>query len=158
MPPILSTSHCEFNDTCLCTHVRKTILLTQLHLLNTQIVPSLHPQSFPSSSCRLFPQVFWLSIIKGFLPWIKFLRASFFLYFISSHTFRGLAWTPEVFLRILINLFVQLLTHFFMDFSQTWFSTSPMYALPVIPINYYKRWPSDKAYHTCENMPRHSRS
>ena len=21
-----------------------------------------------------------------------------------------------------------------------------------IPINYYKRWPSDKADHTCENM------
>ena len=31
-----------------------------------------------------------------------------------------------------IHLFVQYLSHFLMDFSQTCISTSPMYALPVI--------------------------
>ena len=51
-------------------HPCKTILLTQLYPLSTQI-PSLYPQSFPSSSCRSLPPVF---------SWIIFLRTRrFFL-------------------------------------------------------------------------------
>ena len=49
-PPILSTSHCDFNGTRLCAHARKTILFfIPIHLFTTQMVPSSYPQLFPSS-------------------------------------------------------------------------------------------------------------
>ena len=38
MPPILSTSHCEFNGARLCTHARKTIPLALIHPFTEQIV------------------------------------------------------------------------------------------------------------------------
>ena len=94
-PPILSTSHCEFNGARSCAHARKTILLTLIHPFTTHIVPSLYPQSFPSSSCRSFPPVFLFGRYKG-LPSMNniFMRVSFFFLILlsfSSHTFRGLA-------------------------------------------------------------------
>ena len=97
MPPILSTSHCKFNGARSCAHARKTILLILIHPFTTQIVPSLYPQSFPSSPWRSFSPIFCLGVIKGFLPSITFLRArrffsSLFLCFIFiAHFFRGLA-------------------------------------------------------------------
>ena len=86
-----STSHCEFNGVRSCTHTQKTILLTLIHPFTTQIVPSLYPQSFPSSSCRSLSPVFCLDVIKGFLPMNNiFTHVSFFLIILlsfSSHTF-----------------------------------------------------------------------
>ena len=107
MPPILSTSHCEFNDTRLCTHTQKTILLTQLHPLSTQIIPSLYPQTFPSSSCRSLPSVFCCGHYKG-LPSMNniFTRTSFFsCLFLSFHRtlFVGACVNPEVFLELLLT-------------------------------------------------------
>ena len=77
-------------------HARKTILLILIHSFIAQIVPSLYPQSFPSSSCRSFSPVFCLGIIKGFLPSIIFLRvhrfsSSFLCFIFIAHFFRGLA-------------------------------------------------------------------
>ena len=42
-PPILSTSHCEFNGVRLCAHTQKTLPLPPINLLTKQIVPSLYP-------------------------------------------------------------------------------------------------------------------
>ena len=89
MPPILSTSHCEFNGACSCTHARKTIPLAPIHLFTKQIVPSLCPESLTQSLSKSFSSVFRRRPIKCFLPSITnniFTRASFFLCFISSHT------------------------------------------------------------------------
>ena len=99
MPPILSTSYCEFNDAHSCAHTRKTILLTQLHLLSTQIIPSLYPQSLPSSLCRSF----LFGRYKG-LPSMNniFTRAPFFsCLFLSFHRtlFVGLRETRKFFLE-----------------------------------------------------------
>ena len=42
-PPILSTSHCEFNGARWCAHARKTIPLAHIHPFTKKMVPSLCP-------------------------------------------------------------------------------------------------------------------
>ena len=46
VPPILSTSRCEFNGTHSCAHARKTIPLAPIHLFTKQIVPSMYQKLF----------------------------------------------------------------------------------------------------------------
>ena len=43
-PPILSTSHCEFNGIRSCVHARKTIPLAPIHPFTKQIVPSMYQE------------------------------------------------------------------------------------------------------------------
>ena len=88
MPPILSTSHCKFNGTCSCTHTQKAITLAPTHPFTKQIVPTLYPESFTRSLCRLFSPVFGVGIIKGFLPFfVHVIFPCFFVYsFYSHHT------------------------------------------------------------------------
>ena len=45
MPPILSTSHCEFNGARSCAHARKTKPLAPIHPFTKQMVPLLCPES-----------------------------------------------------------------------------------------------------------------
>ena len=45
VPPILSTSHCEFNGTRSCTHAQKTIPLAPIHSFTKQIVPPMYEES-----------------------------------------------------------------------------------------------------------------
>ena len=87
-PPILSSSHCEFNGVRSCTHARKTIPMAPIHsfMVPTYIVPELLIQSL----FQLFSPVFCKCPIKCVLPSIIFLRTSFsFSLFVSfsSHTF-----------------------------------------------------------------------
>ena len=83
---------------------------------------------------------------KLFLPSKNILGAHHF--FPNSSTFNFIAhrelvngsffqtlWKFFQTLFLCIHLFVQQLTYFLMDFSQTFISTSPMYALPVIPFS-----------------------
>ena len=79
MPPILSTSQCEFNGTRSCSHTRKTIPLAPIHLFTKQMVPSLCQESLTRSSLRSFSPVLSVRLIKGFLPSITFLSAHGFL-------------------------------------------------------------------------------
>ena len=46
MSPFLSTSHCDFNGACLCTHARRTIV----SYVTTVLVPSLFKISISQSS------------------------------------------------------------------------------------------------------------
>ena len=96
-PPILSTSHCEFNGARSCAHARKTIPLTPIHPFTKQLVPSMHQESFTRSLLRSFSPVLCVGLIKGFLPSITFLRTHCFLLlclFVSfifiAHFFVGL--------------------------------------------------------------------
>ena len=45
VPPILSTSHCEFYGIRSCAHARKTILLAPIHSFTKQIVLSMYEES-----------------------------------------------------------------------------------------------------------------
>ena len=89
-PPILSTSHCEFNGARLCAHARKTIPLAPIHSFTKQMVPSLCPESLTRSLSRSFSPVLCVCLIKGFLPPKHFYACVVFLCFFvsfSSHTF-----------------------------------------------------------------------
>ena len=96
--------------------------------------------AFPQAPYKLTPSINNIFTCASFFS--LFLILSLFLSFIFIvHFFVGL-WglggacvNPGSFFQILflcIHLFVQQLTYFLMDFSQTFISTSPMYALPVI--------------------------
>ena len=80
MPPILSTSHCEFYGARSCAHAQKTIPMAPIHSFTKQIVPSMYQESFgtsiPHAPYKLLP-----SIIN-----ISGTRRSFLLSF-SLHTF-----------------------------------------------------------------------
>ena len=79
MPPILSTSHCEFYGARLCAHAQKTIPLAPIHSFTKQIVPrivdlksfDIHDTSFPYAPYKLLP------FIKNILGAHRFF--SFFL-------------------------------------------------------------------------------
>ena len=43
-PPILNTSHCEFNGAHSCAHAQKTIPLAPIHPFTKQMVLSLCPE------------------------------------------------------------------------------------------------------------------
>ena len=92
-PPILSTSHFQFNAARSCAHARKTIPVAPIHPFTKQMVPSLCPESLNRSLWRSFSPVLCVRLIKGFLPPKTFLRArgfflvSLFLSLFSSHTF-----------------------------------------------------------------------
>ena len=90
MPPILCTSHCEFNDTRSCAHARKTILFTQLHPLSIQIVSTIISQQL----VQIVSTGFLFGRYKG-LPSMNntFMCTSFFscLFHFIAHFFRGLA-------------------------------------------------------------------
>ena len=112
VPIILSTSHCKFNGTRSCTHIRKTIPQAPIRSFTKQIVPSLYQQSSTWSWLIFMAWVFYSYPINALLPSIIFLCASFFSCFFlsfSSHTFfvglREPAWTSLLFLCI--HLFVQ---------------------------------------------------
>ena len=86
MPPILSTSHCEFYGTHSYTHAQKTIPLVLIHPFTKQIIPSLYQESSTNISWRSISPVPLVRLINHFQT---FLRASFFLLLssFSSHTF-----------------------------------------------------------------------
>ena len=95
MPPILSTSHCEFYGTRLCAHARKIILLVPIHLFTRQIVPLVCEELLTLSSSISVMSNFCNSHTKSFLSSKKFLRGRrFFFLLFSCHTFRGLALYP----------------------------------------------------------------
>ena len=50
MPPILSTSHCEFNGARSCAHAQKTIPSVLIRPFTKQIVPSLYQELLTSVS------------------------------------------------------------------------------------------------------------
>ena len=150
-PPILSASHCEFNGARSCAHAWKTIPLAPIHPFTKQMLPLLCPESLTRSMLRLFSPVLCVRLIKGFLPPKTFLRArrfflvSLFVCFFHFHCtlFRGHmgAWTPEIFFKLSFCAFISLSNNSLisMDFSQTWVSNSPMYALPVILISAWSK-------------------
>ena len=117
-PPILSTSHCEFNGIHLCTHARKTISLAPIHSFTRQIVPSLYQQS---STCflRSIILLFCRRPINSLLPSITFLRVHsfFFVYILYFHFHRthfcGLAGAPKV--SLFVHSFVCAITHLFLN-------------------------------------------
>ena len=98
MPPILSTSHCEFYGARSCAHARKIILLVPIHPFTRQIVPLLCKELLSRSSSTSVTSNFSNRHTKSFLSskiilrGHRFLFLSFF-YFLSfsSHTFRALA-------------------------------------------------------------------
>ena len=90
-PPILSTSHCEFNGARLCAHTQKPSSWHPFtYLLNKWYVPSLCPELLTRNLSQSFLSISYAPYI-GF-PSINdiFTCASFFLCFFlsfSSHTF-----------------------------------------------------------------------
>ena len=108
--------------------------LAPIHLFTKQIVPTIinlklvdiHGTSFPHMLYKL-------------LPFIKniFKPTSFFLLSFLSHTFLWACRSPEVF-YLSIHLVVQYLSHFLMNFSQTYVCTSPMYALATCHSYYFQ--------------------
>ena len=113
MPPILSTSHCEFNGTRLCTHIRKTISLAQIHSFTKQIV--LH--CIHNLSPKLMEIVFtgfWYGCYKG-IPSMNILVCLFLSF--SSHTFLwacGSLREPQKF-SLFVHSLVCPITHLFLD-------------------------------------------
>ena len=83
-PPILSTSHCEFNGTHSCAHARKTILLAPIHPFTKQTVATfivsiiVYPKLM-----QIVPSIFGMGIIKDFIPSITFLHMRRFFLFLS---------------------------------------------------------------------------
>ena len=57
-----------------------------------------------------------------------------------------ISWGQEVTLSNICNSLND--TQYYSIFSQVWLALSPF----IIVYRYEKRWPSDKANHTCENM------
>ena len=103
-PPILSTSHCEFNGACSCAHARKTIPLALIHPFTKQnlMVPSFCPESLTRSFFRLFSPVLCVRLIKGFLPPKTFLHARrffslFYFYRTLFHGHAGACVNPRSF-------------------------------------------------------------
>ena len=84
VPPILSTSYCEFHGAHSCAHAQKTIPLAPIHSFTKQIVLELklfdiHYTSFPHAPYKLLPPN------KNILGAHRFF--SLFLLSFSSHTF-----------------------------------------------------------------------
>ena len=127
----------------LCDYARLTTLSHLICSFSRELVPSLFEESITQSSSTSVQPFFWYSLIKSFLsPQKIFTQQSFFYFFLLFHFHHTLfSWAcmslfePRKFFQTLflyIHLFVKLLIHFFMNFSQICISTSPTYALPVI--------------------------
>ena len=71
MPPILSTSHCEFNGTYLCAHARKNISLIPIHPITKQMVPSLCPELLTQSLSKSISPKYFSYVPYKVLPSIN---------------------------------------------------------------------------------------
>ena len=118
----------------------KTIPLAHIHSFTKQIVSSLCPESLTRSLSKSFSPVFCIHHIKHFLPSITLLHTHhFFFVSFSLYTFSwgcGSLRAPQKFFQTLFLYIHFFITYSFRNrFSQTWVSTCPMYALPVILIS-----------------------
>ena len=124
MPPILSTSHCEFNGTHLCAHARKTIPLAPIHSFTRQIRSTFIVSTI--INLRFFAidhTVFHRRPINSLFPSITFLHVRrFFLYF-YFHFHCTLSWAcgslcePRKFFSnsLFVHSFVCAITHLFLN-------------------------------------------
>ena len=92
MPSILSSSHCEFNGACSCTHARKTILLAPIHPFTKQMVPLLCPELLTRSLSKSFSSFSYapykvVPFINNILRMHRFFLCLFLLLSFSSHIF-----------------------------------------------------------------------
>ena len=76
MPPILSTSHCEFNGARLCAHARKTILLILIQIIFTSFLFG-HYKRLPS--------------INNIFTRVSFFSSLFLCFVFIAYFFRGFA-------------------------------------------------------------------
>ena len=136
-PSILSSSHCEFIGTHLCTHARKTIPLASIYSFSTFIVSRIIDSKLVEI---LFTNSSYVAYKVAFCHQQHFTHSSFFLvsFIFIAHLFCGFAGAcvnpGSIFSNSLfVHSLVYQITHSFLNgFQPTSISTSSMYTLPVI--------------------------
>ena len=124
MPPILSTSHCEFYGARSCAHARKIILLAPIYPFNRQIVPLVFEELLTWSSSTSVTSNFCNSHTKSFLSSKKFYAAVVFSFFVSFFYFIAHVswacvtpmWNPAISIWNihLVHILICLITHSFL--------------------------------------------